>query len=330
MRILIADDSPVLRMAVSKLLEAEGFEVTTATDGIEAITSVYENPPNLILLDVKMPRLTGYVACRLLKEDPFTSHIPVLILTSLDSTEDRYWGRSSGADGFITKDTLGSGLVNAINSALATRALSDLTSERVIQESPSMGAADVLTRVCDMLDRKLFEMTVVTSVTEIAMEPLQLQVMLKRMLEAIGRVVAFDLGAVVMVRDRRTHYMANGKVGQDGLIRLTQIVTQEVARFSGNEPSEGSIRLTELGQTSEREAEGEKIESVYAVPLRARGTLLGVLVLTSTTPSAFTDQVLRTLRTLVPAASGVVDAAQMFQSVASREARSNLSALSAM
>ena len=330
MRILVADDSPVLRATVSKLLEAEGFAVTTAADGIEAITSAYEDPPDLILLDVKMPRLTGYVACRLLKEDPYTAHIPVLILTALDSVEDRYWGRSSGADGFITKDALGSGLVSAINSALATRALSDLTSERVTQKSPSLGATDVLTRVCDMLDRKLFEMTVVTSVTEIAMEPVQLQVMLKRMLEAIGHVVAFDMGAVVMVRDRRAHYLANDKVGQDGLSRFTQIVTQEVARFSGNEHSEGSIRLTELGQTSERGAEGEQIESVYAVPLRARGTLLGVLVLASITPRAFSDHAVRTLRTLVPAASGVVDAAQTFQSIASREARSNLSALSTM
>lgn len=330
MRILIADDSPVLRMAVSKLLEAEGFEVSTAADGIEAVTSVYEQPPDLILLDVKMPRLTGYVACRLIKEDPLTSQIPVLILTSLDSEEDRYWGRNSGADGYVTKDALGAGLVSAINSALATRALTDLTSAPSAPVTNTMGAADVLTRVCEMLDRKLFEMTVVNSMTEIGMKSLSVPVSIDRVLEEIRHVVQYDVGAVVVVESRQVFYWADHIVGQDGLIRLQHLSADTVARYSGAESHPETIHLLEAGQSTDRATEGKSIESVFSAPLRGHGSLIGALILASTRPTGFPDQVLSTMRTLVPAAARVVESALSFRQAMEREAQSNLSALSGL
>jgi CheY-like chemotaxis protein len=328
MRILVADDSPVLRMAVSKLLEAEGFEVSTAADGIEAVTSVYEQPPDLILLDVKMPRLTGYVACRLIKEDPLTSQIPVLILTSLDSEEDRYWGKSSGADGYVTKDALGTGLVSAINSALATRALTDLTSAQAMPVVNSMGAADVLTRVCEMLDRKLFEMTVVNSMTAIGMKSVSVPVSIDRVFEEIRHVVQYEVGAVVVAETRHVHYWADPSVGQDGLKRLQLLAADTVARYAGTKSQPNSIRLVEVGQSSERATEGKPFESVFSAPLRGHGSLIGGLILASTRPMAFPDQVLSTMRTLVPAAAGVVESALSFRHAMERVAQSNLSALS--
>lgn len=330
MKILIADDSPVLRMAVSKLLEAEGFEVATAADGVEAVTSVYETPPDLILLDVKMPRLTGYVACRLIKEDPLTAQIPVLILTSLDSEEDRYWGENSGADGYVTKDSLGTGLVAAINSALATRALTDLTSAPTVPVVPTMGATDVLTRVCEMLDRKLFEMTVVNSMTTIGMRSLSVPVAIEQVFTEIRHVVQYDVGAVLTAENRQVHYWAAESVGQAGLRGLKQIAADSIARFSGTESHPDAVRLVEVGQTVDRVTEGKPIESVYSAPLRGHGTLIGVLILASVRPTAFPDQVLTTMRTLVPAVAGVVESALSFHQAMQREAQSNLTALSGM
>ena len=86
MKILIADDSPVLRMAVTKLLEPEGYTVVAAEDGVEGIEKFYEEKPDLVLLDVQMPKLNGYVVCRLIKEDPTAAGIPVLILTLKTAT----------------------------------------------------------------------------------------------------------------------------------------------------------------------------------------------------------------------------------------------------
>ena len=114
MRILLADDSAVIRVAVSSLLAREGHEVIVAEDGVEAIQRFYENPPGLVLLDIQMPKVSGYLVCRLIKEDWSVANIPVLMLTARDTAEDRYWADKSGADGYLTKENLGEGLLGAI------------------------------------------------------------------------------------------------------------------------------------------------------------------------------------------------------------------------
>ncbi len=106
MKILVADDSPVIRTAVSVILNEAGFEVVTAEDGIDTIQKFYAERPDLLVLDIQMPKMTGYMAARLLKEDWSVAHVPILILTAHDSAEDRYWADKSGADGYLTKETL--------------------------------------------------------------------------------------------------------------------------------------------------------------------------------------------------------------------------------
>ena len=102
--VLIADDSPTLRRIVSSVLERAGYTVVIAEDGVEAVQGAFRSQPDAIILDVQMPRLSGYVAARLLKDDWQTAEIPVVLLTSLDAASDRYWGAQTGADRFLTKD----------------------------------------------------------------------------------------------------------------------------------------------------------------------------------------------------------------------------------
>src|SRR5688572_22966172 len=103
-RLVIADDSPTLRRIVSSVLAAEGYEIVQAEDGVEAVQAVFRTQPDAIVMDVQMPRVSGYVATRLLKDDWQTQDIPIILLTSLDAASDRYWGRSAGADAYLTKD----------------------------------------------------------------------------------------------------------------------------------------------------------------------------------------------------------------------------------
>jgi twitching motility two-component system response regulator PilH len=116
--ILIADDSPTLRRIVSGVLEREGFEVVKAEDGVEAVQLAFKHQPDAIVLDVQMPRVSGYVAARLLKDDWQTTEIPVLLLTSLDAASDRYWGAQTGADRFLTKDFEAPELIEAVREAM--------------------------------------------------------------------------------------------------------------------------------------------------------------------------------------------------------------------
>src|SRR5881398_240270 len=116
--VVIADDSPTLRRIVTSVLAREGFEVIAAEDGVEAVQAVFRTQPDAVVLDVQMPRVSGYVAARVIKDDWQTADIPVLLLTSLDAASDRYWGAHVGADRFLTKDFEAPQLVEAVRDVL--------------------------------------------------------------------------------------------------------------------------------------------------------------------------------------------------------------------
>ena len=117
--VVIADDSPTLRRIVTSVLTREGFEVIPAEDGVEAVQAVFRVHPDAVVLDVQMPRVSGYVAARLLKDDWQTSEIPIVLLTSLDAASDRYWGAQTGADQYLTKDFEAPELVAAVTGVIA-------------------------------------------------------------------------------------------------------------------------------------------------------------------------------------------------------------------
>ena len=90
--------------------------MVTAEDGVEAVQAVFRSRPDAVVLDVQMPRVSGYVAARLLKDDWQTADIPVVLLTSLDAASDRYWGAQVGADHYLTKDFEAPELVEAVTA----------------------------------------------------------------------------------------------------------------------------------------------------------------------------------------------------------------------
>lgn len=102
-RILVADDHEPNRRLLEARLETEYYDVVLAADGAEAVEAAKLHLPDLILLDVMMPKLDGYEACRRIKADPATAHIPIVMVTALDGQSDRVKGLSAGADDFLTK-----------------------------------------------------------------------------------------------------------------------------------------------------------------------------------------------------------------------------------
>jgi CheY-like chemotaxis protein len=102
-RILIVDDERRNRQLLEVMLGGEGYELTSATSGAEALEMVAAHAPNLILLDVMMPGMNGYEVAASLKVDPATRHIPIIILTALDDRNSRIHGLGAGAEEFLTK-----------------------------------------------------------------------------------------------------------------------------------------------------------------------------------------------------------------------------------
>lgn len=102
-RILVVDDEEHIRFLVKTNLERGGYEVTTATNGREALESVAEQAPDLLVLDVMMPEMDGLEVLKNLKADPATSAIPVVMLTAKGQDSDVFHGWQSGADLYLTK-----------------------------------------------------------------------------------------------------------------------------------------------------------------------------------------------------------------------------------
>ena len=101
--ILVVEDSPTILYTTSRMLADGGHNVLKARDGQEALRVATEQKPNLVLLDVILPKLNGFQVCRQLKSTPETAHIPIVMITSKSKERDRYWGMEQGADDYITK-----------------------------------------------------------------------------------------------------------------------------------------------------------------------------------------------------------------------------------
>ena len=124
-RILVVDDLAENREILAGLLAPEGHEVETAKDGLEAVERAIANPPDLILMDVTMPRLTGFEACRRLKDDSRTELVPIVLVTGLLAREDRIQGIAAGCDDFLTKPVDSEQLLARTRTLLRTKALVD-------------------------------------------------------------------------------------------------------------------------------------------------------------------------------------------------------------
>ncbi len=103
MKILVIDDSNTIRKTAETLLSRAGYEVTTAVDGFESLAKIADDPPDLIFVDIMMPRLDGYQTCALVKNNRRYQHIPVVMLSSKDGLFDKARGRIVGADAYLTK-----------------------------------------------------------------------------------------------------------------------------------------------------------------------------------------------------------------------------------
>jgi twitching motility two-component system response regulator PilG len=113
-RVMVIDDSKTIRRTAESLLQKEGFEVITATDGFEALSMIADYQPGLIFLDIMMPRLDGYQTCALIKRHPVYRQTPIVMLSSKDGLFDRARGRVVGSDHYLTKPFTREELLTAI------------------------------------------------------------------------------------------------------------------------------------------------------------------------------------------------------------------------
>ena len=145
-RILVVDDVPANVKLLEARLSAEYFDVTTASNGIEAMALCERAECDIVLLDVMMPELDGFEVCRKLKSNPRTHHIPVVMVTALDQPSDRVRGLEAGADDFLTKPVTDVALISRVRSLARLKMVTDelrmraVTSKEIGLQSPEREA----------------------------------------------------------------------------------------------------------------------------------------------------------------------------------------------
>jgi twitching motility two-component system response regulator PilG len=101
--VLVVDDSPTIRKIVEITLKRQGVEVVTAPSGVIALAAIANTPPQLILLDIMLPKVNGYQICQIIRRNPEYKHIPVVMLSGKDGVFDKVRGKLVGATEYITK-----------------------------------------------------------------------------------------------------------------------------------------------------------------------------------------------------------------------------------
>ena len=115
LRVMVIDDSKTIRRTAETLLKKEGCDVLTAVDGFEALAKISDQKPNIIFVDIMMPRLDGYQTCALIKNNTQFRGTPVIMLSSRDGLFDKARGRIVGAEQYLTKPFTRDELLGAIH-----------------------------------------------------------------------------------------------------------------------------------------------------------------------------------------------------------------------
>lgn len=114
LKVMVIDDSKTIRRTAETLLKKEGCDVITANDGFEALSKIADNKPDIIFVDIMMPRLDGYQTCALIKHNQKFRNTPVIMLSSKDGLFDRARGRIVGSEQYLTKPFTREELLGAI------------------------------------------------------------------------------------------------------------------------------------------------------------------------------------------------------------------------
>jgi two-component system cell cycle response regulator len=192
-RVLVVDDSEISRALIERVLAGHGFSVLTARDGAEAAVVALREHPDLVVTDLDMPVMNGYQLARLLKSDPASADIPLLVLTSHGDASSRFWGLETGADAYLVKDELGRGLLPAVEELLASAA----DRERLPVDPPQT-PLEVLARVSRHLDSRLREAVLVNRILERGMQAKGIADAAQALMATVAEFVDADLLGLAM------------------------------------------------------------------------------------------------------------------------------------
>lgn len=285
--ILVVDDSLTQLAVLQDALEGEGFRVETAQDGMEAITKAYQSFPSLILSDVIMPELNGYHLCRLLKNDPRTAQIPVILLTNLRERHDRFWGEKAGADRYLEK---GADLTPIIEAVISLLPAAPPKAGDVPPAPQGLEDADIRSRVTGILDRLLYESTISNEILKLTGLAHDIDLLAREFLNFLTVISRYS-AAGLLLKDGRDKYVLCLQTSKAVSDTFVERAKKEILERSGlNQHNQNQVRFVRLNNEDIEEVEGaSEFHVLHALPIVDEDELLASLTLFDTRQRNLTE-----------------------------------------
>ena len=228
-----------------------------------------------------MPRMNGYQACRLLKSDPETCNIPIVMLTVKDQASDRYWGIQTGADAYLSKESVQTTLLKTLDELLAKR-------ERVarpiplIRENSSINAADVISKVNDLLDKKLFEATVLYEMCTLVEKGIEdFPGIVDVVIGMLAKILEFSVAAIVVKEEHNVEciFKPHRPVSKQYLNKVREYTKEYLTNYDIDLSSDELITVFDQEKIKETGDAKEQQISYFVVPIKYADNLGGVIIL---------------------------------------------------
>jgi Nif-specific regulatory protein len=302
-KILVIDDTPLNVKLLADILSAKGYLILTASSGEEGLAVVEREDPDLVLLDVVMPGMTGYEVCRKIREHPQTAVLPVVLITALNPEQERIKGLEAGADDFLGKPINQAELLARVRSLLRVKTFHDQLQRQAEQ------LADWNKSLEQRLQEHVLQLASLSEVTHLLTTAIDPGEHLQQILTTACQLLKAEAGSILLL-DRVTNELSVASSVGPRSEKLKGV------RFKANEGIAGEViqqRQAVLVNDAQHDPRflsrvdvqtGFQTRSVAAAPLPDRDQILGVIeLLNSTKEKSFDEEDLKLLRAFAVHAS---------------------------
>lgn len=293
-KILLIDDSITQLEMLKRQFVDSDFIVETATNGVDGYRMVFEMAPDVILSDIIMPDLNGYQLCRLLKNNPITSKIPVILLTVLDKKIDKFWGNKSGANKFVSKTTENSEIQQIVNDTIEQNKVPDDYKQEIINNAASEDM--IRTRINEVFDDMLMDSTFLSEFRNLSEFLGHEKVLVEKTFELLGSFIDYNiLGLFFKNPDKNEKNILYLDVNKNP---VSSFVLEKIKReFFAQMPELSKFTVKDFNHSVIRETienneivlNSEEFNTVHTVPFFSDGKLIGGICFYNKTQYDYTN-----------------------------------------
>ncbi|PKK91236.1 MAG: hypothetical protein CVV64_05555 [Candidatus Wallbacteria bacterium HGW-Wallbacteria-1] len=315
--VLIADDSPTILKLLRIHLTQRDYRVITVENGFDALKAVYEHEPDLIILDIIMPLMTGYQVCRILKNHRKYRDIPVIIFTTLEQRDKEYRALRTGANRYMQKPFEPEFLCDCVADLLKDREINSSSSEK----DSSGGGVDldrILLEVNEILDERLHEQTIFHEVSSLVRSADSHREIVADLFSLLRQLSDFSLGAVMQMMDSQPVLYFDGPadaVESDDLAELTRRALSLFAETREDIRGVTWQSVQKIQVNTDGSASGGRTGEIELRPLIAKGLTVGVIALVNHANRAVTSDWLRLFDLLADQSAVILEHARLFDDI---------------